>query len=115
MSIHYDPDLPESQVRLLIDDTTNPAVFDQSEISAILSLNHGSVLRAAAQLLLMIAASEARLSKKVTTQDLATDGPAVAAELRAQAAALRQQAADEDAADAAAGGGIFDVAEFGTY
>ena len=94
----YDVTSDEGRVRLLIDDTQDPALFTGEEIGEVLDLNQGSVLRAAAQLLLLIAGSEARLSKKVTTQDLATDGPAVAAELRAQAAALRKQADDQHAA-----------------
>ena len=111
----YDVTSDEGRVRFLIDDTQDPALFTAQEIGAVLDLNQGSVLRAAAQLILMIAGSEARLSKKITTQDLATDGPAVAAELRAQAAALRKQADDQDRADTEAGGGFFDVAEYGTY
>lgn len=115
MSVLYDVTSDEGRVRLLIDDTQDPPLFTGEEIGEVLNLNQGSVLRAAAQLLLLIAGSEARLSKKVTTQDLATDGPAVAAELRAQAAALRKQADDQDRADTEAGGGFFDVIEFGAY
>ena len=111
----YDVTSDEGRVRLLIDDTQEPPLFTGEEIGEVLDLNQGSVLRAAAQLLLLIAGSEARLSKKVTTQDLATDGPAVAAELRAQAAALRKQADDQDRADTEAGGGFLDVIEFGAY
>ena len=111
----YDVTSDEGRVRLLIDDTQDPALFTGEEIGEVLALNQGSVLRAAAQLLLLIAGSEVRLSKKVTTQDLATDGPAVAAELRAQAAALRKQADDQRAAEQADGGGFFGVVEFGAY
>ena len=115
MSVLYDVTSDEGRVRLLIDDTQDPPLFTAQEISEVLNLNQGSVLRAAAQLILLIAGSETRMSKKITTQDLATDGPAVAAELRAQAAALRKQADDQDRADTEAGGGFFDVAEYGTY
>ena len=111
----YDVTSDEGRVRLLIDDTQDPALFTGEEIGEVLALNQGSVLRAAAQLLLLIAGSEARLSKKVTTQDLATDGPAVAAELRKQAEALRTQADDQDRAENEAGGGMFDIVEFGAY
>ena len=79
--VEYDPATPGGMVRLLIDDTGIDPVFSDEEITAFLSLNGGSALRAAAQSLLMIAGSEARLSKKITSQDLQTDGPAVAAEL----------------------------------
>ena len=97
-------------VRLLIDDTSLDPVFTDPEIAAFLNLNGGSELRAAAQALLMIAGSEARLAKKITSQDLQTDGPAVAAELRAQAQALRAQADADDAASVDAG--VFEVVEY---
>lgn len=94
----YNPDEPVGRVRLLIDDTDDTsAVFTDRELVSFLDLNRQSILRAAAQALLMIAGSEARLSKKIRTQDLSTDGPAVAAELRAQAKQLRSQAAEEEA------------------
>ncbi len=73
-------------------------VFSDRELDTFLGLNGQSVLRAAAQALLMIAGSEVRLAKKITTQDLATDGPAIAAELRALAKQLRAQATEEEAA-----------------
>lgn len=116
MSEQYDPSLI-AQVRLLIDDTQgeqvfsdDELVFSDDEIAQFLDLNAGSVLRGAAQALLMLAGSEARLGKKIRTQDLQTDGPAVAAELRALAKELRQQAAEQEAAgpDAA----FFDVVEY---
>lgn len=50
---------------------------------------------AAARALDIIAASEVLVSKKIRTQDLSTDGPAVAAALRAQAAALRDEVTAE--------------------
>lgn len=107
----YDPSQPRGQVRLLIDDTAFGAqVFDDNELDAFLSLNGGSVLKAAAQALLMIAGSEARLAKKLTSQDLQTDGPAVAAELRAQAKQLRAQS-DEDAANSG-DTSVFEVVEY---
>lgn len=107
----YDPASTVGQIRLLIDDTnTDSPVFSDAELNAFLDLNDDSVLRAAAQALLMIAGSEARLAKKITSQDLQTDGPAVAAELRAQAKALRLQA-DEDEA-ATSGAGVFEIVEY---
>ena len=105
----YDPATPNGRVRLLIDDTGDAPVFADNEIEAFLTMNGGSELRAAAQALLMIAASEARLSKKIASQDLQTDGPAVAAELRAQAAQLREQARETDRESGE--GGFFEVVE----
>lgn len=110
MTVQYDPQSDVGRVRLLIDDTQGEGVFDDPEITAFLDLNGGSVLRAAAQALLMLAGSEARLGKKIRTQDLQTDGPAVAAELRALAKQLRAQADEEDAASPDAS--FFSVVEY---
>ena len=51
----------------------------------------GDLKPAAAQLLDRVAGSELLLSKKITSQDLTTDGVAVARELRALAQQLRDQ------------------------
>ena len=83
-------------VRLLIDDPETGGVFDLSEIRLFLA-TAGHPLLAAADALDVLATSEVRLSKKITTQDLTTDGPAVAAELRKQAEALRARYARQKA------------------
>ena len=88
---------PEWQVRLLIGDS-EPGIYDTGEITGFLALTGGNILLAAAHALDTIASTEALLSKKIVTQDLQTDGPAVAAELRAHAKALRAQAAADTAA-----------------
>ncbi|GAA0403050.1 hypothetical protein GCM10009530_63790 [Microbispora corallina] len=98
------------QVRLLIPDTdeANPLLSD-AQIGGYLAMEGGDVKLAAAQALDAIASSEALISKKLTTMDGAsTDGPAVAAELRARAQALRDQVA-EGLGDADAG---FDIVDF---
>ncbi|MEV1013773.1 hypothetical protein AB0I89_23770 [Micromonospora sp. NPDC049801] len=83
---------PVGLVRLLIADMNEAdPLFTDTEIEAFFTLE-GGVKRAAAAALETIARSELLISKKITTQDLSTDGPAVAAELRAQAKALRDQA-----------------------
>lgn len=92
------------QVRALIADldTTNP-IFTDEQLTTYLELNDWDtsykqgVYRAAADGLDAIATSEVLVSKKIRTQDLSTDGPAVAAELRKQASALRAKADEEDA------------------
>ena len=78
--------------RLLIGD--DQGVLADEQI-ALLILRAGSTLLGAADALDAIASSEVMLSKKISTQDLTTDGPAVAAELRKQAAALRARARAE--------------------
>ena len=86
-------------------------LLTDNEVDALLGLEGGNVHRAAAQALVSnastCASSGALLSKKITSQDLATDGPAVADALRAQAAALRKRA-DELEADS---DGVWDVVE----
>jgi hypothetical protein len=101
--------LPLGKVRLLILDTAElpgDRLFSDTQLDAFLDMNGQSVRRTAAQALLTVAMSEALLSKKIRTQDLTTDGPAVAAELRAQAAVLAGQA---DAEDAAAQESFFEI------
>jgi hypothetical protein len=93
-SISVDTATPVGLTRLLCADT-DPAhpIFTDAEIAAFVTLE-GFPRLAAALALETIASSEALVSKKIRTQDgLSTDGPAVAAELRARAQSLREQAA----------------------
>ena len=84
------------QVRFLIADLDDPPLLTSEQIDAALAAEGGNDLLAAARCLETIAVSEVLISKKIRTQDLTTDGAAVARELRAQAAALRARARDED-------------------
>lgn len=89
-------------VRLLTGDLDpENQLFSDKQVLAFLNLVGGSSYRAAAEALRVMARSEVMISKKITTQDLSTDGPAVAAELRKQAAELDAKA---DALDAAGEG-----------
>lgn len=105
-------DPAHAQVRLLTNDT-DPAnrFYSTLEVAAFLAMNGGNPRRAAAQILEAIAANEALVSKKIRTQDLSTDGPAVAAELRALAASLRAQADGDDTVSEDG----FEVVEFTPY
>lgn len=88
-----------SVVRSLTADTDPTAyLLTDEQIDAYLTLEGGNVWRAAATALDTIAVSEVLVGKKIRTQDLATDGPAVSAELRSQAAQYRARAAADDAA-----------------
>lgn len=109
----YDPSTAAGQVRLLINDTGAAPVFTDGEIDAFLTLGGGTalgqVMRAAAQALDTLASNEALLSKVIRTQDLATDGAKVGAELRARAVTLREQAdLADDSAEPDAAFGIVD-------
>lgn len=96
---------PKDQVRLMIGDTDDQQpdahFFEDEEIEAFLSMESGEVKLATAQALDTLASSEAMIQKKITLLDLTTDGPAVAAELRARASELREQfySGDEDLPD----------------
>lgn len=93
MAFTYDVTVAAGQVRLLIPDTDpDNFLLADAEIGALLVLESGDVRRAAAAALEVIASSEAMVSKKIRSQDLSTDGPAVAKELRERARLLRAQA-----------------------
>lgn len=107
------PSDEQRRVRLLVADT-DPAnrFFSTLQLADFLAMNGDSVRRAAAQALDVWAANEAMVSKKIRTQDLSTDGPAVAEALRKLAAELRRQA-DQGEGDAESSG--FEVVEFEPY
>jgi hypothetical protein len=108
MTFTYDLATTIGQVRLLIPDRDSGAVFFQDdEINVFLALNNNNVYLAAALALDTMASNEAYVQKRIRLMDLSTDGVGTAAELRARAAALREQsrAADADA------GELFDIAE----
>lgn len=94
MAIDYST--PIGRVRLLIADVDEDnLLLADDQITGYLGIERQRVKRAAAQALEAIATSEVLISKRIRTLDLQTDGPAVAAELRALAKALREQD-DED-------------------
>lgn len=108
----YPPDYSTviGQIRLLIPDVDqlgDPAnssatasyIFDDSQIQAFASLYSNNVKRAAAQAKLVLATSEALISKVIRTDDLQTDGAKLGAELRAQAVELNRQADQDDFSD----------------
>jgi len=80
---------PKDNVRMLITDTDSTVpIFQNEEITAFLTLNGGNVWFASATALLIIAASETLIQKKLKLLDLSTDGPAEAEALRKLAAEL---------------------------
>lgn len=98
---------PTGKVRLHIADLSDPPKISDAFIHGYLGLygwdeadeaatTDQCVWRAAADALDAMATSETLESKKVRTQDLSTDGPAVAAELRKKAAELRARADEAD-------------------
>lgn len=114
MAIDYDSDI--GRVRLLIPDTDEDALLlSEQQIGAFLAMARGTgtplVKRAAAAALETIASSEALVSKKLRDKDLATDGPAVAKELRDRAKQLRDEADEDEDNDLTDGGGL-DIVDF---
>lgn len=110
-----DYEKPIRQVRGLIADMATPPLLDDQIITSYLELQgweegaRWAVYRAAADALDAIAVSEVLVSKKIRTQDLSSDGPAVSAELRRTAEGLRTRADDEDPEF----GGVFEIIEPG--
>lgn len=74
-------------------------MFEDSQLNVFLALNGGKVKAAAADAIDTLATNEAMISKKIRTEDLQTDGPAVANAMRLHATVLRaaQKREDEEA------------------
>ena len=104
---------PIGQVRLLTADFDESApLLADEHLHGYLAMHAGSVNRAAADVMDAMATSESLLAKAISTQDLSTDGPKVAADLRKRAAELRARA---DTEEATALGEVFEVIPFHPY
>ena len=106
---------PLGMVRLYITDISeNPEarLLTDAQIRGLLAAASDNVYGATARALRLIATSEVLVSKKIRTQDLITDGPAVAAELRAQAQVYDELAAAETG-EASFVGYVPPVSDFG--
>lgn len=90
-------------------DDEDETMFSDDDLASYYSVGAGNVLRAAAYANFAIATSEALISKKIRTQDLQTDGPAVAAQLLAKGNYLMARA-DKD--DATANAEFFQIVDF---
>lgn len=103
--------IPTGQVRLLLNDTDEDApVFSNAEITAFLSLEGGSVKRAAAQAIDSQATNEALALKVLKDHQVTTDGAKLADAMRKHADALRRQAReDEDNTDDGFFFGVVDI------
>lgn len=85
-------------------------MFTDEDIEDFFTAGGGSVLRAAAHANQAIATSEALISKQIRTQDLQTNGAAVANSLLERARQLFQQADQEDAR---ANAEFFEIIDYG--
>lgn len=88
-----------AQVRLWAADlgAEGEQLLTDQQYQQLIEGNGGSLRLAAADALEIMATSEVLVSKKIRTQTLSTDGPAVSAELRALAARHRAVAAEIEA------------------
>lgn len=111
----------EQMRHLIADLDPNNQIFTDEQLQTYLELNDWDtgnkpgIYRAAADALDAIATTEVLLSKKIRTQDVSTDGPAVAADLSKRAAAFRARADKAEAkaeAEAEASDSFFDVVPF---
>lgn len=108
MTFTYDPTTDIGRVRRRVPDKVSAtALFTDEEIQSILNDEGSNWKRAAAQCLETIASQQAYIQKVIRLLNLSTDGAKLAAEFRAQAKDLRQQAEDEENTSA----DIFDWAE----
>jgi hypothetical protein len=108
MAFTFDVASSRGQVRLLVPDSSPTTyVFEDAEIDAFLTLESGSVRRAAAMALETLASNEALVLKVIRILELSTDGAKTADALLKRAALLRSQADEVEAAD----GALFDWAE----
>lgn len=98
--IELDPAEPVGMMRLLTTDVDEafPILTDE-QYAAFLALEGDNVKRGAAAALEAMSTSETLRSKKITTQDLSVDGPAVAEDLRKRAKLLRDQVRQDIAND----------------
>lgn len=80
-------------------DSDGNYLFDDNIISSWLDISHGNPFRAAAIACRALAADQNYLLKHVRTDDLAINGPAVAAEFRQLADDLDARADESDADD----------------
>ncbi len=90
--IVVDPAETVGMLRLLTTDLDEAfPILTDPQYEAFFALEGGNVKKGAAAALEAIATSETLRSKKITTQDLSIDGPAVAEDLRKRAKLLRDQ------------------------
>lgn len=101
-------------IRALIPDTEEvfegTTLFTDEEIGHYYTAGRGSALRAAGLAQIAIGNSEAMISKVIKTQDLSTNGAAVADAFRKSGETLLKRADDEDIAD---GGFYSNIVDYG--
>lgn len=107
---------PVGKVRLLTADLSEPPLVNDEAVEGYLGLYEEqtpqiALWRAAADILDAMGTSDVLMSRKLRTQDLATDGPAVQAALHKKATQLRTKADEAEAAE----GSFFGVVQLDPY
>jgi hypothetical protein len=102
--------IPDSEA--IFGPNEDQTMFSDEDLQDFFTAGNGSTLRAAAFANYAIAASEALISKKIKTQDLQTDGPAVADAMRKNGDALFVRA-DKDEVQAATD--FFQIVDFQSW
>ena len=97
VDLHNDGSVAYVRTLITDDGTIGEQMFTDDQLAELIVRNHNSTLMGAAAALDIIASSEALLSKRISSQDLVTDGPAVAKSLREHADRLRAQWRTEQA------------------
>lgn len=101
------------KIRLLIFDANAVRyVFEDEELTIFLGMEASRIKRAAALALETMASNENFVQKAIRLLDLSTDGAKVAAEMRARAAILRKQDADDLVTEEVDDSAGFEIAEW---
>lgn len=96
-------------VEAVFGEAEDQTMFSDEEIADFVAVGRNNVLRAAAYACLAIGASEALISKVISTQDLSTNGASVANALNLKADRLLAQADKLDDSQFA----YFEIVDFG--
>lgn len=92
----YDVTTTIGKIRLnTFGDDTDTPIFTDEELQAFYEQEHSNVKLAAARVLNVVASRQAYILKVITNLGLSTNGAALAAEFRAQAKQLREEAASD--------------------
>lgn len=92
----YDVTTTIGKIRLnTFGDDTDKPIFTDEELQAFYDQEHSNVKLAAARVLNVVASRQAYILKVITNLGLTTNGAALAAEFRAQAKQLRDEAATD--------------------
>lgn len=94
----YIPDVRQLDGEFIFSDNELQSFIDDNTADGVLEVTSFRIRRAAAWAMIAIANDETLILKKIKTEDLETDGPAVGKQLLASAQELFRRADDDEAA-----------------